>query len=47
MRILIAEDEVTSRLLLMKSLESFGHEVVATEDGLQAQARYRNRMLLI
>jgi len=38
MRILIAEDEVTSRLLLVKSLESFGHEVVVTEDGLQAQA---------
>lgn len=38
MRILIAEDEVTSRLLLVKSLEAFGHELIVTEDGLQAQA---------
>ena len=38
MRILIAEDEITSRLLLVKSLEAFGHELIVTEDGLQAQA---------
>lgn len=38
MRILIAEDEITSRLLIVKSLDSFGHDVVVSEDGLQAQA---------
>ena len=38
MRILIAEDEITSRLVIVKSLDSFGHDVVVSEDGLQAQA---------
>ena len=36
MRILIAEDEAVSRRLLEQILKSWGHEVVATEDGLQA-----------
>ena len=36
MRILIAEDEPTNRLLLERSLQSWGHEVVVTVDGQQA-----------
>src|SRR4051812_5361413 len=36
MRILIAEDERISRMTLTRQLESWGHEVVATEDGQQA-----------
>lgn len=36
MRILIAEDEPTSRLLLEKSLLGWGHEVVVCTDGAQA-----------
>jgi len=36
MRILIAEDEVTSRRILEKMLERHGHEVVSTRDGLEA-----------
>ena len=36
MRILIAEDSATSRVLLRRTLESWGHEVLGTEDGQQA-----------
>lgn len=36
MRILIAEDDYDSRRLLCRTLETWGHEVVATEDGAQA-----------
>ena len=36
MRILIAEDEPTSRLLLEKTLAKWGHEVVVTRDGQEA-----------
>lgn len=36
MRILIAEDEPTSRLLLEKSLTGWGHELVVCTDGAQA-----------
>ena len=36
MKILIAEDESTSRLLLQTHLKKWGHEVVVTEDGIQA-----------
>ena len=36
MRILLAEDEPTSRLLFMKRVESWGHDVVAYEDGAEA-----------
>ena len=36
MRILIAEDEPTSRLLLEKTLSGWGHEVVVCTDGGQA-----------
>jgi len=36
MRILIAEDEPTSRLLLEKTLTGWGHEIVVCTDGAQA-----------
>src|SRR5438093_557834 len=36
MRILIAEDERTSRLILESVLTEWGHEVVAVADGLTA-----------
>jgi two-component system cell cycle response regulator len=36
MRVLIAEDDPTSRLLLEKLLARWGHEVVATRDGREA-----------
>jgi two-component system cell cycle response regulator len=35
-RILIAEDDATSRLLLMRVLESWGYEVETTRDGAEA-----------
>jgi two-component system cell cycle response regulator len=35
-RILIADDDVTSRVVLAGVLSKFGHEVVATVDGLEA-----------
>ncbi len=38
MRVLIAEDDHTSRLLLRKMLDSWGYEVVVTEDGREALA---------
>ena len=36
MKILIAEDDAPSRMLLKKNLEKWGYEVIATEDGNQA-----------
>ena len=36
MKVLIADDDVTSRVVLGGVLKKFGHEVVATEDGNQA-----------
>ncbi len=36
MRVLIAEDDVTSRMLLKRVLESWGYEVIVTKDGAQA-----------
>ena len=36
MKILIAEDDATSQLLLQSTLEQWDHEVVVTSDGLQA-----------
>ena len=36
MRVLIAEDDLTSRILLRKVLEKWGYEVVVTEDGAAA-----------
>jgi two-component system cell cycle response regulator len=35
-KILIAEDDVTSRLLLKRVLESWGYEVTVTKDGVEA-----------
>jgi two-component system cell cycle response regulator len=35
-KILIAEDDVTSRILLKRVLESWGYEVTATKDGAEA-----------
>ena len=36
MKILIAEDDLISRKLLITTLEQFGHRVVAFENGLDA-----------
>ncbi len=36
MRVLIAEDDVTSRLLLKRVLENWGYEVTATRNGAEA-----------
>ena len=38
MRVLIAEDDVTSRLLLRRVLENWGYDVTATKDGAEACA---------
>jgi len=40
MRVLIAEDERISRRLLQRYLERWGHEVVSTENGVQAWQRF-------
>lgn len=40
MKILIAEDDTTSRLLLQSTLEMLGHQVAAAEDGDQALTRW-------
>ena len=36
MKVLIAEDQPTSRMLLERTLRRWGHEVLATEDGIEA-----------
>lgn len=36
MKVLIAEDDLISRKVLVKTIESWGHEVYAAENGLQA-----------
>ncbi|MCK4619165.1 MAG: response regulator, partial [Desulfobacterales bacterium] len=36
MRILIAEDDITSRVLLKRMLAKWGYEVVVTKDGNEA-----------
>jgi two-component system, cell cycle response regulator len=41
MKILIADDDATSRLVLMLVLQKFGHEVVATVDGTESWERMR------
>ena len=43
MKILIADDDATSRFVLMRVLQKFGHEVVATVDGTEAWERMRGR----
>ena len=40
MRILIAEDDTVARLLLKNTLVSFGHDVIETDNGATAWARY-------
>lgn len=40
MKILIAEDDATSRLMLQSTLEMLGHEVIAVEHGGQALIRW-------
>ena len=40
MRILIAEDDAVSRLILEKTLTAWGHEVIVASDG--GAAKYRN-----
>jgi CheY-like chemotaxis protein len=40
MKILIAEDEPVSSRILQLTLEHFGHEVIATNDGRQAWERF-------
>ncbi len=41
MRVIIAEDERTSRRILASSLESWGYEVVATADGDEAWSEFQ------
>ena len=41
MRILIAEDDRASNLLLTRTLEGWGHEVLATANGREAWYRFR------
>ena len=40
MRILIAEDERVTRTALARQLQSWGHEVISTEDGQQAWEQF-------
>ena len=42
MRILIAEDDTISRLILKKAVEKFGHECLAAEDGEKAWELFQN-----
>ena len=41
MRILIAEDDGVSRIVLTTKLKKMGHEVIATEDGVAAWEEFR------
>ena len=43
MRILIAEDERITRRSLQRQLESWGHDVVAAEDGAAAWEQFQQR----
>lgn len=36
MRILVADDDVTSRLIAQGSVEALGHECITAVDGLEA-----------
>jgi two-component system, cell cycle response regulator len=40
-RVLIAEDDTVSRVILRRSLENPGHECLAAEDGEAALRLYR------
>jgi phosphoserine phosphatase RsbU/P len=44
MRILIAEDDATSRLILTARLQQAGHEVVAVENGARAWTAWREQL---
>src|SRR3990170_6757089 len=41
MRVLIAEDEAVARVILQRTVEKFGHECLAAEDGEEALKLYR------
>jgi two-component system, cell cycle response regulator len=43
LRVLIAEDDAVSRVVLKKTVEAFGHECLAAEDGLEAWETYSRR----
>ncbi len=47
MRILIAEDDTISRLILQKAVQKFGHECLIAEDGLLAWGLYQREALAI
>ncbi len=47
MKILIVEDDLISRRLLQKTLEDWGHEVIAAENGEQAWKIFQNENLKI
>lgn len=42
MKILVAEDDAASRLILQKAVEKLGHECLVAEDGEKAWKLYRN-----
>ncbi len=42
MKVLIAEDDAVSRTILKKSVEKFGHECLAAEDGEKAWELFQN-----
>lgn len=42
MKILVADDDAISRLILTDALRGLGHEVVATRDGVEAWAAWRD-----
>jgi two-component system, cell cycle response regulator len=41
MRVLIAEDDAVSRMVLQRAVQKFGHEVLVAEDGRKAWELYR------
>lgn len=41
MKVLIAEDDFVARTILRRTLESLGHECLATQDGQEAWEKYR------
>ena len=41
MKILVAEDDAVSRMILQRAVQKFGHEVLAAEDGKRAWELYR------
>ncbi len=40
MRILIAEDDAVSRMILRRAVEQLGHECLAADDGTEAWELY-------